>query len=231
MTAALRAGACIAVFAALTTFALAPAWADDPSAQLAVHGTVLVVENGYLVFTTGDAVRLAPGVATGGLTLGRLVRVVLDPNTHFVTAIEPDSGLGQPGDIDAAALPRAYVVADPRAAQPAPSERAERARSGTVTVTIDVHVPDDTPPSDDIYLATDRSGFNAAELRLNRVDAHRWTVALQLPAGSTLHYLFTRGSYATVERTRGGGIAAAHTLTAAGSVTVDDAVARWADTT
>jgi hypothetical protein len=98
-------------------------------------------------------------------------------------------------------------------------------------VTIDVRVPDDTPPGDDIYIATDRSGFSASELRLNRVDAHRWSIALQLPALSTLHYLFTRGSYATVERTRGGGIAPARGLTAAGRTTVDDVVARWADTT
>jgi hypothetical protein len=199
--------------------------------QLVVRGVALVAENGYLVFTTGDAVKLAPGVATNGVTLGKTVRVVLDPLTHLATALDADPGAEEPGDVDASALPRAYVAVDPRSAQAVSATRGASAQAGLATVTIDVRVPDDTPPGDDIYLATDRSGFSASELRLNRVDAHRWSIALQLPALSTLHYLFTRGSYATVERTRGGGIAPARGLTAAGRTTVDDAVARWADTT
>jgi hypothetical protein len=220
--------------AALLAVALAALGAPSRAAntqQLVVRGVALVAENGYLVFTTGDAVKLAPGVATNGVTLGKPVRVVLDPLTHLATALDADPGAEEPGDVDASALPRAYVAVDPRSAQAASATRGASAQAGLATVTIDVRVPDDTPPGDDIYLATDRSGFSASELRLNRVDAHRWSIALQLPALSTLHYLFTRGSYATVERTRGGGIAPARGLTAAGRTTVDDAVARWADTT
>jgi len=211
-----------------------PAWparAAGTQQKLVVDGVALVAANGYLVFTTGDAVKLAPDVATNGVTLGKPVRVVLDPLTHLATALDADPGPEEPGEVDAAALPRAYVAVDPRSAQVPSAGRGPGAQAGLATVTIDVKVPDDTPPGDDIYLATDRSGFSASELRLNRVDAHRWSVALQLAAGSTLHYLFTRGSYATVERTRGGGIAPARSVTAAGRTTVDDAVARWADTT
>jgi hypothetical protein len=220
--------------AALLALALTAFAARGPAAdaqRLVVRGVALVAENGYLVFTTGDAVKLAPGVATNGVTLGRTVRVVLDPLTHLATALDADPGPEEPGELDAGALPRAYVAVDPRSAQTPSATRGASAQAGLATVTIDVRVPDDTPPGDDIYLATDRSGFSASELRLNRVDAHRWSIALQLPALSTLHYLFTRGSYATVERTRGGAIAPARGLTAAGRTTVDDVVARWADTT
>lgn len=214
--------------------ALAPASAAisaEPPARLAVRGVALVAQDGYLVFTTGDALRLAAGVSTAGVALGRPVRVVLDTKSRLVVAIDADPGAGEPGDIDAAALPRAFVAVDPRSAQAAPSARGASAQAGLATVTINVRVPDDTPPNDNVYLATDRSGFSATELRLNRVDAHRWSIALQLPGGSTLHYLFTRGSYATVERTRGGGIAPARSVTATGRTTADDAVARWADST
>jgi hypothetical protein len=213
------------------TVAVTPARATGTPQKLVVHGIALVEENGYLVFTTGDAVKLAPGVATNGVTLGRPVRVVLDPATHLATELDADPGPEEPGEVDAAALPRAYVAVDPRSAQAPSAARGAGTQAGLATVTIGVRVPDDTPPGDDIYLATDRSGFSASELRLNRVDAHRWSIALQLAAGSTLHYLFTRGSYATVERTRGGGIAPARSVTATGRTTVDDAVARWADTT
>jgi hypothetical protein len=227
----MRARYAVAALLAVALTALgAPSRAANTQ-QLVVRGVALVAENGYLVFTTGDAVKLAPGVATNGVTLGKTVRVVLDPLTHLATALDADPGAEEPGDVDASALPRAYVAVDPRSAQAVSATRGASAQAGLATVTIDVRVPDDTPPGDDIYLATDRSGFSASELRLNRVDAHRWSIALQLPALSTLHYLFTRGSYATVERTRGGGIAPARGLTAAGRTTVDDAVARWADTT
>jgi hypothetical protein len=94
-----------------------------------------------------------------------------------------------------------------------------------------VRVPNDTPPNDDVYLATERTNYNAAELRMNRVDARRWTIALPLAAGTAMHYIFTRGSYATVERARGGGIMTPRSVTAAPGATARDSVTRWADTT
>ncbi|HEY0798796.1 MAG TPA: hypothetical protein VGD50_06570, partial [Candidatus Baltobacteraceae bacterium] len=98
-----------------------------------------------------------------------------------------------------------------------------------VTVRIDVTVPSDTPPTDDIYLSTDRSNFGAAELRMNRVDAYHWTVTLPAPAGTTFQYQFTRGNYATVERDRSGGVFTPRVLNVHPGVTSSDTVARWAD--
>jgi hypothetical protein len=80
---------------AVTAFA-APSPAADAQ-QLIVRGVALVAENGYLVFTTGDAVKLAPGVATNAVALGRTVRVVLDPLTHLATALDADPGPEEPG--------------------------------------------------------------------------------------------------------------------------------------
>jgi hypothetical protein len=207
----------------------APAAADEP---LVVRGTVLTVDASYLVFTTGDAVRLGNFcVDRKRAWLGTDVLVVLDPATHAVTKLAVDPGPRRPEEIDASALPRAYVAVDPATAQTAPASRSGGAIGGIVTVTISVSVPVDTPPSDDVYLATDRTNFSPAELRMNRVDAHRWTVSLDLPAAATLRYLFTRGSYATVERSQSGAIAVPRTLSPATARRVDDAVARWADST
>jgi hypothetical protein len=237
-----RAVSRIALALALTLFAVASGSARNSaradgaapqaSARLVVHGLVLVVDAGYLVFTTTDALRLGAGVAVPqSLALGSPVRVVLDARTHAITSIEPDPGLPNRGEIDASALPREFVAVDPRSAQSPPTGPIAGARSAEVSLTIAVRVPADTPPTDDVYLATDRTNFSATELRMNRVDAHAWTISLRLPAGSTLRYLFTRGSFATVERERGGGIETPRALTAAPNAITDDVVARWADST
>ncbi|MGH7757389.1 MAG: hypothetical protein ACREM8_14050, partial [Vulcanimicrobiaceae bacterium] len=95
--------------------------------------------------------------------------------------------------------------------------------------TIVVDVPLNTPTGDDIYLSTDRSNYSPAEIRMNRIDARRWTIALKVPAGTELHYQFTRGSLASVERDRNGSLLTPRLLETRASVTVDDHVARWAD--
>jgi hypothetical protein len=208
--------------------------ADGTPAALVVRGQILTTDAEYLVFTTGDAVRLgairSPSANPQQGLLGRPVRIVIDTRTHLVTSIELDPGSPEAGEIDASKLPRDLVAVDPRTAQAAPGGGAA-AVAGQVTVTIEVRVPDDTPPNDDIYLATERTNYNAAELRMNRIDARRWTISLPLAGDTALHYIFTRGSYATVERQRGGGIVTPRALTAAGNAATHDVVARWADTT
>jgi hypothetical protein len=215
-----------------SSLAAPAAGAPDAHEPLHVRGQLLAVASGYVVFTTGDAVALAPAVKVPAAALGDAIVVTLDPRTHAATAVELAPAEAIRGEIDASSLPREYVAVDARSARSASdSARAGAGASGQVAIAIEVRVPDDTPPSDDVYLATDRTGFNASELRLNRVDAHRWTVSLLLPAGATLHYLFTRGTYATVERARGGAIEQPHTVTALTRATVDDVVERWADST
>lgn len=222
------------VLIACSVLSTAAARADDSAGvTLVVRGQILTIDSTYLVFTTGDAVRVGnarlPTDPKRGL-LGKPVRVVIDPRSHTITSIELDPGAQTPGEIDASALPRDQVAVDPGTAQSAAVGGTGTA-AGVVTVTIGVRVPDDTPPNDDVYLSTERTNFNAAELRMNRVDARRWTISLPLAAGTALHYIFTRGSYATVERQRGGGIMTPRSLTVVPGAKAEDAIARWADTT
>jgi hypothetical protein len=205
----------------------------DPvsTAPLLVRGTVLTIARGYLVFTTGDAVKLSESLAPPpGFVLGRDVRATIDPVNRVVTALEFDPADKSPQEIDAGALPRDVVTVDPASAQSAPQVAAQSAGK-PVTLTLDVTVPDDTPPTDTIYLSTDRTNFNPSELRLNRVDAYRWTVALPLVSGTALHYQFTRGTSATVERDRTGALLVPRIQTLSTDGASHDVVARWADRT
>jgi len=199
-------------------------------ATLSVVGQVLVIGQAYLVFTTGDAVKIEPSLTIPRVRLGQYVRVLIDRTTHAVVSFEvAPRSLGS-GDIEAVKLPRDYVVASEK------SKRVETAGSGaagapvhSVTVTITVSVPDNTPLNDDVYLATDRTNFSPAEIRMTRADARTWTTSLQLTSGAVVRYEFTRGNFATIERDKRGGIVEPRTLNAADNVQTHDTVAHWAD--
>jgi hypothetical protein len=213
----------VALCALLATLAAKPA-------PLSVVGQVLVVDHGYLVFTTGDAVRIDPAFTFPRVKLGQYVRVLIDTSTRTITSAEVAPHSLADGDIEAAKLPRAYVVA---------SERSRRTETGggstvgqfvhPVTVTITVQVPDNTPLGDDVYLATDRTNFSPAEVRMTRADARTWTTSLQLGSGTQLRYEFTRGNFATIERDKRGGIVEPRPLNAADNLQTHDTVAHWAD--
>lgn len=195
-----------------------------------MHGQLLAFAPGYLVFTTGDAVRLGDVQPAAHLALGSAITARIDTATRTVTAVTATTSAPKPGEIDASALPRELVAVDPRSAQtPAASAAGGGTAAGQVTVKINVRVPDVTPPTDDVYLSTDRTAYSAAELRMNRVDALDWTIELPLPAGTTLRYEFTRGSPATVERARDGTLVTPRELTATQGAAANDTVARWAD--
>ena len=219
-----------ALLAVLASFAAPRAVRADEVPDLYVHGRVLTIGHGYLVFTTGDAVRLGPAtVVPPGVGLGTLVRVTIAQTTRAIVRVEAEPGDELSGEIDAAYLPRQYVVVDPPSAQDPTRQQHSAAGGPPVTVTIGVTVPGNTPLGDDVYLSTDRTNFNPYELRMTRLDGQRWLISLQLAEGSTLRYLFSRGSFATVERDRSGGIANPHSVTAERGAQTHDTVARWAD--
>jgi hypothetical protein len=194
---------------------------------------VLAIAGGYCIFTTGDAVRIDPGAAIPkGITTGSYVRITIDRGSREVVRIERDPKLELAGEIDVANVPRQYVVVSPKSAPlPAPSGQPGASASGPVTVTIVVHVPGNTPTSDIVYLSTDRSSYSSAEIPMQRVDGTTFRVAVTLPANTAMKYVFTRGTYATVERDRTGGIVTPRTVNAIPNTTTDDTVARWADLT
>lgn len=198
-------------------------------ATLSVVGQVLVIDRGYLVFTTGDAVQIDPSLTVPTIRLGQYVRVLIDRTSHAITLIEVEPHSLASGDIEASKLRREFVNASPKS-------RREEVVGGPlgqlvhpVTVTITVKVPDNTPGGDDVYLASDRTNFSPAEIRMTRVDARTWTASLQLSSGTQLRYEFTRGNFATIERDKRGGIVDPRPLTATDNLQTHDAVAHWAD--
>jgi hypothetical protein len=213
------------------TLAAAPAPTPTPvpaPQEEVVRGQLLTIAQGYLIFTTGDAVRLRDDAQLAPkLRLGETIRVYLDKTTHLAREVDAAPG-PLATDVDAANLPRAYVAVSPASARTV-QNGAGTGAGQLVTVRIDVTVPADTPPTDDVYLATDRSSFSAAELRMNRVDAYHWTVTLPAVVGATLQYEFTRGNYSSIERDRSGSVLAPRKLDIHGNVTTDDKVSRWAD--
>jgi hypothetical protein len=196
-----------------------------------VKGQVLTIASGYLIFTSGDAVRLQDGLAIpSGVTTGSYVRITLDQVIRRVTEIELEPKITLAGEVDAANIPRQYVVVSPKSAPlPAPTGQSAANQGGFVDVTIVVHVPGNTPPSDDVYLSTERSSYSPSEIRMQRVDGTTFSVSMSLAANTTLKYEFTRGTYATVERDRTGGIVSPHLLNATPNGKTDDTVIRWAD--
>ncbi|MBC5810494.1 MAG: hypothetical protein GIW95_06540 [Candidatus Eremiobacteraeota bacterium] len=225
--------ASILAAAAAAAFASIPAQAQTPALTVTVVGQVLAVGNGYLAFTTGEAVLLGPRLAVPAtLSPGTFVRLTFDPVTHAAIALELRPKALAPGDLDAAHLPRAYVSGSPgsrRIGPPLLGAEAGAELGRIVAVTIDVRVPDNTPANDDIYLATDRTNYGPAEIRMLRIDARTWSAAMKVPAGTVLHYEFTRGSFPTIERDRLGGLIVPRALIARADRTYHDAVARWAD--
>jgi hypothetical protein len=203
----------------------------DANQVLPVVGQVLTIANGYLVFTTGDAVKLDPALKVpSNLRIGETVRVRIDPIARTIVAIELDPRKLEPTDVEAGKIPRGLVSASPKSTRSSAFAEGEVGLAAhAVTVTINVRVPDSTPATDDVYLATDRTNFAPAEVRMTRVDARSFTTAIQLPSGTQLRYDFSRGNFANIERDRLGGIVTPRTLKAQDGLQTHDTVSQWAD--
>ncbi|GAC1501016.1 MAG: hypothetical protein NVS1B2_25920 [Vulcanimicrobiaceae bacterium] len=194
-----------------------------------VRGALLAIADDYVVFTSGTVLRLRPhSVIAPQATLGETVRVTVDRATHEALAISPGETPRAAGDVAIADLPVGFGVTVVGAI-----ERHARRTDATGaavhrTITLTVDVPANTPPNADAYVATDRSAFGPAEIRMQRVGARRFSVVLTLDR-ERVRYEFTRGSAATIERDRRGGVVEPRTLDATSAGTVEDTVRRWAD--
>jgi hypothetical protein len=166
---------------------------------------VTTLQDGYVVAADGNAYKLVGAAVAAAPSL--------DVGTYVLLRTDPDTG-------------NAFdLVASRQAFQ-------SMAQGTVVAVTFIVHVPANTPPTDAIYLATNAGNWTPNGTRLVPLDGGRWTGTLQLAAGTQIEYRYTRGSWATDERTASGTPTANRTLTAAktaGTQSVDDIVARWAD--
>lgn len=231
--------ACALAFVAFVAFfalvGSARAEAPDALATIAVRGQILAIDSRYVIFTSGDAVRLRMGTPIPkGTTLGVVVVVTIDRASRDAIRVARDSP-PLAGEISASELPRDYVVVAPKSARTlAPvatifgAGSASEGAPARATVTLEVTVPSNTPPSDDVYVSTDRSNYGPAEIRMQRIDSRRFTATVALDANGRLRYLYTRGNYDSVERDRSGGIVRPHVVDRDTAKT-DDVVTRWAD--
>lgn len=219
----------------------APSPTPEP---LLVSGQVIDVERGYVVFASGDAFKLAPSATVVDDTTGQLPTYAMDPGIYAVATLDANTGLvvglrtsrsplsqGTP----AAQVPRRYVIV---ASSPKPNPdlippRAayQSVLSKTVGVTVTVAVPPETPFSDDIYMTTDTSGWNPQAIKMQRLDGQHFRIQMELPGGTLIHYLFTRGSWSSVERDQAGLQRKPRTLFVPGEDVriIDATVYRWAD--
>jgi hypothetical protein len=169
-----------------------------------------------LVVAGAGVLRLADGVTCTQIVPGRAIAVQLD-----------DGGRATPQRLTPEALPAAKIPRTAYVLAPVADKDADETQ--LVTTTIDVIVPARTPPSDDIYLSTERTSWSPAEVRMDRVDARRFRLALQLHRGARLAFRVTRGSYGTTERDASRMLPPAHVAAGEPDAHVTVVVAAWAD--
>ena len=207
-------------------------------------GQVLDVERGYIVFATGDALRLAPDATFTDAVTGKPHDASVQPGqyagvtlnqTGVVTLIRIADDPIASGKSETE-IPRQFVVqATPAFGNPdlipPPTRLPVSKLSPTERVTITVGVPPQTPFADDVYISTDTSGWNPQAVKMQRIDGRHFRVSMDVLPGSQFRYLFTRGSWPTVESDAAGLRRSPRRLNAEGaiSLTVDATVQRWVD--
>lgn len=194
-----------------------PTPTPTPTAGNEYRAVALAFEGTRLVLAGGGVLRVAADCTCARDVAGRAVLLTLDAGGNVVV-------LRRAAPADTARPAKDIPLGDyafvPRSAE---------ADVEQVTVTIDVSVPPQTPPTDNVYLSTERSGWNPAEVRLNRVDAVHFRAQLQLPAGARFAFRITRGSFSTGERDAAYQLPPAHQITAATGAVARIAVDHWAD--
>src|SRR5450755_2196005 len=152
---------------------------------------VTASKTGYTAAADGNAYKLVGAAAAAAASL--------DTGTYVLLRTDPASG-------------NAFDLAASR--QPF---RATGQQAVAVAVTFVVRVPANTPPSDAVYLASNGGNWTPNGLRLAPLSGGRWTVTVQLAAGTQIEYRYTRGSWATDERTAAGTPTANRTIAVAKS--------------
>ena len=219
--------------------------APSPTAlPLLVSGQVIDVERGYIVFSSGDALRLASNVSLLDALTGSALSVAPAPGAFALASIDPVSGLvvvvrfspkPLPQGTPIAQIPRQYIVQasspqpNPELAPPRSTYKAQLSTETLVRIT--VQVPPNTPFTDDVFMTTDTSGWNPRAVKMLRQDALHFFIVMNLRTGSEFHYLFTRGSWHSGERDRNGLERTPRDLYIEGAdvMRIESNVYRWAD--
>lgn len=168
-----------------------------------------------LAISGGGVLRISPQGSCTGIVPGRAISVTLDDDTRVIPvkldpASHPDSELPK----------SAFSIVPTTFAAP---------ENNMVTISIVVSIPPSTPVGSDIYLSTERSSFNPAEIRMDQLDARRYRLLLPIQDGGRLTFRVTRGAYLTTERTVKGRLPPPHVATGQAGATFNVTVEAWAD--
>lgn len=174
-------------------------------------GQVLDYRKGFIFFTTGDGFRVAADVHIINLSTGAAAAA---PHVRqYARATFSPQGLVVEIALSARPLPpeasyeviRQYAVTQTaKQSNPDFKKHAVGIEGKPVLVTFIVTVPPTTPLTDQIYMSTDKSGWQPNAIRMDRVDAMRYRYTVKLNSGTEIDYLFTRGTWTTVERGQNG---------------------------
>jgi hypothetical protein len=180
----------------------------SPSGRVVKYsGQLLDYGGGFVYFTTGDAFALDAAVkiddaATGGPTK-------LTPQTRLYARASFDTGSGAVVELALSTkkLPDEASYDDVKKfavalSTPFPNPdlvAGEGFNGKPVPVTFLVEVPAKTPFSDQIYLATDASGWSSTAVRMDRVDGLHYRVTRSFASGTRLLYRYTRGSWQSAD--------------------------------
>jgi hypothetical protein len=196
--------------AAPATFA-----ADAPIAVLSYRIVPLACNAAGLSISGGGVLRVSPAGSCADVVPGRAITVTLDDQTRVV-----------PGKLDPASRPASELPAAAFSFSPSSAAAPE---TKEVTVTIIVAIPPSTPAGSDIYLSTERSSYNPAEIRMDQLDARRYRLQLPLEDGGRLAFRVTRGSFNTIERDAKGRLPPPHIAIGAPNATYTITVEAWSD--
>jgi hypothetical protein len=185
------------------------------AAVLTYRVVPLACTSAGIAIAGGGVLRVPADASCAGVTPGRAIAVTIDADGR-ATPHPLDAGAHPASELPAAAF--AFVPASPAA-----GEGAE------VTITIVVRVPASTAAGSDIYLATERSGYNPSEIRMDQLDARRYRLQLPLRVGARLAFRVTRGTSTTIERDAKGRLPAPHIATGQTGATFEIVVAAWSD--
>ena len=214
--------------------------------QPRVTGQLLDMQGGYIFFTTGDAFRIAPTLIVRNAAGTGTTTLVPGPRVYARAVFSSDGAVieldlsrtplateGSMADVTRFAVTLSSPLPNPDIAAPTPNAHGYIARHTGKDVEVDfiAQVPPTTPLTASVYLMTDTSGWNPQAIRMDRVDALHFRVIRTLVSGTMIHYLYTRGSLTTVERSPTGLEVKPRVLdvTDADIRTIHSLVSSWAD--
>ena len=176
-------------------------------------GQLLDDRSGFAFFTTGDGFRLDGKVKIDDAKTGGPTTLVPQTRTYARATFDTSTGTivelalaknKLPAEASYDDIKKFAVALSTPYANPDLASHGEGLDGKPVLVTFQVEVPPKTPFDDPVYIATDKSGWSATALRMDRVDALHYRLIMPIASGTMFLYRYTRGSWQSAERGQNG---------------------------